>query len=404
LIRKLLAWLLTLVVTLLSLALLAVGAAAGYLAWELGRPLDPDAAPVRFKVERGRSLLATSRELERQGLLRHSWTFRVLNRLARERAAVQAGLFELSAARSPAQLFQDLRFGRPILRSITIIEGLTLPEIARTLQAETEGHIQAAEALALMQDPALAKELGVEQQNLEGYLLPETYLVPYDMPVRQLLGLMVQSHFKALPANYREREAELGLTHHQLVTLASLVEAETPLDEEKTRVAEVFYKRHAKGMRLQCDPTTVYGVEDHKPPITRKDLERDHPYNTYLYPGLPPGPINNPGRQALVASLEPADEGNYYFVALADGSRGHHFSKTLQEHNRAVARYRQRIRVQRAEQQRERAGQARRGQPAPAAGQGTGPTAPTGPGEAPAAPPPEGAPPTPAAGSGMPPS
>lgn len=336
--------LLTLLVTGLALLLLAAAAGAGFLAWELSRPLQPGALVVEFHVERGKSLMAVAAELEEQRLLRHRWSFRLLNRLAADRAPVQAGTFGLSAARSPAELFWHLRYGQPILRQYTIPEGLTLVEISRVLEARSRGAFPAAETLGLLQDPQLAKKLGVAQPNLEGYLLPETYSFPDETPILKILTVMVESHFKALPEGYREREAALGLTHHQLVTLASLVEAETPLDEEKPLVAEVFYQRHKKGMRLQCDPTTVYGVEGFRPPVTKKDLERQHPYNTYLYAGLPPGPIDNPGRQALLASLAPASEGNLYFVARADGSRGHHFSKTLEEHNRAVALYRQRVR------------------------------------------------------------
>jgi UPF0755 protein len=339
--------LLTFLSVLAMLAMLAAGAACGYLAWELSRPLQSGAAAVEFQVERGKTLLGVAKQLETQKLLRHDWTFRVLNRLAADRAPVQAGVFALSAARSPAELFWHLRYGQPVLRLITIIEGAQIAEIAPLLSAYTKGASKPEEVLALLRDPEFARSLGVPQQNLEGYLLPETYSFPDQTPVRRIVEVMVESHFKALPPDYQQREAALGLNHHQLVTLASLVEAETPLDEEKPLVSEVFYQRHKKGMRLQCDPTTVYGIRDVPPPITKADLERDHPYNTYRRAGLPPGPINNPGRQALLAALAPANAGNLYFVAKADGSRGHAFSKSLNEHNRAVAVYRNRIRAQR---------------------------------------------------------
>lgn len=326
----------------LMLMLLGVAGGSAYLAWELSRPLEPGAAAVEFKIERGKSLAAVAAELKERGLLRHVWTFRLLHRLAADRATVQAGVFEVSAADSPAELFDRLRFGQPVLRRVTLPEGLTLVEISRLIEAQTGGLIRAQEALALMRDPEFARGLGVPQDHLEGYLLPETYSFPDETDARKMLGVMVQSHFRALPPDWRQKEAALGLDHHQLVTLASLVEAETPLDEEKPLVAEVFYQRHKKGMRLQCDPTAVYGVEGFRPPITKKDLERRHPYNTYLYAGLPPGPINSPGRLALLAALAPASRGYLYFVARGDGSRGHFFSRTLGEHNQAVAVYRRR--------------------------------------------------------------
>lgn len=334
---------LTLLVTLVMLFMLAGASAAGYVAWELGRPLQPGDPSREFKVAKGKSLSAVAEELQQQGFLRHDWTFRVLHRLSVDKAPIQAGTFAISAARSPSDIFRHLRFGQPVLRQYTIREGLTLVEIGRTLEADSKGALHAEELLALTHDKELARSLGVDQPTLEGYLLPETYSFPDETPLRKIVEVMVQGHFKALPADYAQREAALGLTHHQLVTLASLVEAETPRPDEKAMVAEVFYQRHKKGMLLQCDPTTVYGVTDFQPPITKKDLQREHAYNTYLHPGLPPGPINNPGKQALLAALAPASEGNLYFVARADGSRGHFFSKTLSEHNRSVAIYRKRL-------------------------------------------------------------
>ena len=334
---------LALLVTLVMLFMLAGASAAGYVAWELGRPFRPGDPTLEFKVARGKSLGAVADELRQQGFLRHDWTLRILHRLSVDKAPIQAGTFAISAARSPADIFSHLRFGQPVLRQYTIREGLTLLEIGRTLEADSKGALRADEFNALTHDQELARALGVDQPHLEGYLLPETYSFPDETPLRKIVEVMVQGHFKALPPDYAQREAALGLTHHQLVTLASLVEAETPRPDEKTMVAEVFYQRHKKGMLLQCDPTTVYGVTDFQPPITKKDLQRQHPYNTYLYPGLPPGPINNPGKQALVAALAPAAVGNLYFVARADGSRGHYFSKTLSEHNRSVAVYRKRL-------------------------------------------------------------
>jgi len=333
----------TVFVTLLMLSLLTGAAWAGYVAWVLGSPLHPGDPVREFRVARGKSLSAVAEELEQQGFIRYGWTFKVLQRLAIESASIQAGTFAISAARSPSEVFRQLRFGQPVLRQYTVREGLTLTEIGRGLEADSKGALRADEFQTLTHDAEFAKSLGVEQPSLEGYLLPETYSFPDETPLRKIIEVMVQGHFKALPPDYAQREAALGLTHHQLVTLASLVEAETPRPDEKPLVAEVFYQRQKKGMLLQCDPTTVYGVPDFQPPITKKDLQREHPYNTYLHPGLPPGPINNPGKQALLAALAPANEGNLYFVARADGSRGHFFSKTLNEHNRSVAVYRQRL-------------------------------------------------------------
>ncbi len=324
------------------LILLAGGIGGAFLSRELTAPLRPDAKPEELEVARGWTGTRVARELERRQILRYGWTLKILSRLSWDRGAIQAGVFELSASMSPVELFQRLRHGKTVLRPYTVPEGLTMHQVARLLAKEGLGGED--EFLGLFQDPQLARNLGVPQKNLEGYLLPETYHFPDGVSARKVVETMVQQHLKSLPPDYREQEKKLGLTHHQLVTLASLVEAETPLDEEKPLVAEVFYTRHKLKRRLQCDPTTVYGIRGFKPPILKRHLKLDHPYNTYIYPGLPPGPIGNPGEQALLASLAPAHEKNFYFVAKGDGSRGHTFSKTLKQHNRAARLYRKRLR------------------------------------------------------------
>jgi UPF0755 protein len=195
--------------------------------------------------------------------------------------------------------------------------------------------------LHLCRDREFMQKLGITADSLEGYLFPETYtLVRGEVDERSLLTTMVHRFFtvwQGLP-----KPEELPLRRHQLVTLASIVEKETSDPAERAVIAGVFYNRLRKNMRLQSDPTTIYGLEHFDGNLTRADLQQETPYNTYVISGLPPGPICNPGRAALEAALHPAEVPYYYFVSKNDGT--HHFSRNLQEHNRAVYRYQKRKR------------------------------------------------------------
>ncbi|MCX7634539.1 MAG: endolytic transglycosylase MltG, partial [Syntrophales bacterium] len=191
--------------------------------------------------------------------------------------------------------------------------------------------------LTLAHDRRFLAALGIKAASAEGYLFPETYRLDRSMTERDIIRVMVRQFWKELTPEMMRRAAEMGMSVHQWVTLASLIGRETGFKGEKPLISAVFHNRLKRGMRLQCDPTVTYNLENFNGVIRRAHLLKDHPYNTYRIPGLPPGPIGNPGRDSLWAALYPAAVNYLYFVAAGDGS--HNFSATLSEHRRAVAKY-----------------------------------------------------------------
>lgn len=239
--------------------------------------------------------------------------------------AIKAGEYAFEGRPSPRDVLMQMVEGRIVLRRITVPEGLTSQEVA--------GLIGSAAAL----------EGDVGAPPLEGTVLPETYTYQYGDTRASILSQMTRAMRETVHRLWAERAADLPFDRpEEAVILASIVEKETAIPAERARIAAVFVNRLRRGMRLQSDPTVVYGLTEGAGPLgrglTRADLETDHPYNTYRIAGLPPGPICNPGRDSLVAVLDPARTEELYFVA--DGTGGHVFARTLEEHNRNVARWR----------------------------------------------------------------
>jgi UPF0755 protein len=194
--------------------------------------------------------------------------------------------------------------------------------------------------LRVASDRVLLASLGIDGPSVEGYLFPDTYQFVRGMKVEEILGRMVQRMRGKLTPEIVARAQARRLTVHQLLTLASIIEREAAIQEEQRLIAAVFLNRLQLDMPLQADPTVQYAVGKERRALTRGDLQTDHPFNTYRYPGLPPGPIASPGMGAIEAALDPAPVKYLYFVAVSADGRRHHFSKTVEEHNAAVARYR----------------------------------------------------------------
>jgi UPF0755 protein len=286
--------------------------------------------------------LGTSRRqiairLEQAGVIRHGWMFLLYVTWLRPGPHLQAGEYTLRTTMSPAQIADILRRGKGARHVLTIPEGLTVRDIAILVAAKGLGERQAIVNLA--HDKAFITSLGLTVPSLEGYLFPETYHVPPGISARDLLTLMVRT----LQANYTEdimaRGRDLGLSQHEVLTLASLIEKEAKHDEERPLIAAVYHNRLQQGMRLQCDPTVIYALGEYfDGNLHKADLSLDSPYNTYRYAGLPPGPIASPGRRALAAAVAPAPVDYLYFVARQQDGR-HQFSRTLPEHDAAVQKY-----------------------------------------------------------------
>jgi UPF0755 protein len=247
----------------------------------------------------------------------------------------KAGEYEFTRAMPTAEILRKLVDGDYKKRFIVVPEGFTVRKIAARLAAE--GLVEEKEFLRLAGDRKLLSDLNVPAASAEGFLFPDTYIFYRGLEANRILKEMVTQFYARVPKEMIAEAGAQGFTLVQWVTLASIIEKETGLKSEMPLVAAVFRNRLQKKMPLQSDPTVIYGIEDFDGNLTRRHLERQNPYNSYLNRGLPPGPICSPGLDALQAALNPAPVKYLYFVSRNDGS--HHFSETLPEHNRAVRKY-----------------------------------------------------------------
>ncbi|MBI5966451.1 MAG: endolytic transglycosylase MltG [Deltaproteobacteria bacterium] len=278
-----------------------------------------------------------SRILEENGIVRDRRSFYLLGRLEEAVPRVKAGEYEFHTGMTPGAVLAKLVRGEVIKYPITIPEGFNIFQVGEVLeQAKVCGK---KFFLEKTRDRAFIASLGLDAESLEGYLFPDTYNLPKGFGEEQVIHQMV-SRFKTVYASLAARAEHLGLNRKEVVILASMIEKEAKDDQERRLISAVFHNRLHRGMALQSDPTAVYGVRRGKAAserITKQDLQRRTPHNTYHISGLPKGPIANPGLKSLKAALYPADVNYLYFVSKNDGT--HYFSRTLEEHNRAVNRY-----------------------------------------------------------------
>ncbi|WP_459914312.1 endolytic transglycosylase MltG [Desulfocicer niacini] len=320
---------------LLMMCTITTLAGFSYIRHFADTPLTSRGSTRLITISRGSVLKQISDTLYRNHLIKNSLLFQVFVRLQKKAGVIKAGEYELSAAMSPAHVLDILSRGKVKRHRITLPEGFTVAEVAR--QLEIAGLGSQADFMALAHDPAFCKSLEIATDNLEGYLFPDTYFFEKNTPEKAILTTMVKRFQAVFIPEWRTRATQRGLSIHQVVTLASIIEKETGTPEERPLISSVFHNRLKRNMRLQSDPTVIYGITDFNGNLTRRDLKTPTPYNTYVIKGLPPGPIANPGRQAMEAALFPADSRFYFFVSKNDTT--HHFSATLREHNRAVGKY-----------------------------------------------------------------
>ncbi|MCZ7555254.1 MAG: endolytic transglycosylase MltG [Bacteroidia bacterium] len=288
-------------------------------------------------IPRGSTLGSIADSLAANDVLRDRYVFMLMARLSSSASRLQSGYYKFPESASAADILAILVAGsHQAAVRVTIREGLTIRRIAAVLAKEAG--FDAEDVIALSRDRDFIDSLGLDVRQLEGYLLPDTYDIRFDATPRQVLARMAAAMRRQFTAEFLARMDERGLSVHQVLTMASLVEGETRLAEERARVAGVYYNRLRRGMLLQADPTVQYIIPDGPRRLLYSDLAINSPYNTYMYRGLPPGPVNNPGVGAIRAALWPEEHGFYYFVA--DGSGGHTFSRNYEEHLKAVAVYR----------------------------------------------------------------
>jgi UPF0755 protein len=323
---------------LVLLGVAALAGAAGWVAYALLTPYQGFASPGVFvDIPRGTAVRGIARLLEEHGVVRSRVAFELLCRW-RGRAP-QAGEYRFTRAMRPAEVFETLAAGRIYVQTVVVPEGLTLMEIAELF--ERVGLATRDSFLAAARDAAPVRDLAPEARSLEGFLFPATYDFPRRVTPQEIVAAMVRRFrevWEEFPADGRNPH---GRPAFDIVTLASLIERETSVAEERPVVAGVFYNRLRRGIALQCDPTVIYALQlanRYRGTLTTHDLEFDSPYNTYRHRGLPPGPIASPGAAALRAALFPSRVDYLYFVSNTQG--GHFFSTTLAEHTANVARYR----------------------------------------------------------------
>ncbi len=328
---------------LASIAILGI-VVAGLLGWQAYRfvktPAGADSTQIVFSVDKGQSLGEVARRLEQEGLITNSKKFRIYARFKALGGKIRVGEYALRRDMPPGEILKILASGRSIEYVVTVSEGLNRFEIASIV--ERVGIGKRDEFLRATQDREFIRQtLGDDLPTLEGYLFPETYYVTRASGVRGLVRQMVLKFNEQFARVPQANSEATPLTKHQLVTLASIIEKETGAPEERPLISSVFHNRLRKGMRLQTDPTVIYGMwlksGNWNRNISRQDLVNPTPYNTYVIPALPPGPIANAGFESLLSAARPAKSEFLFFVSKNDGT--HIFSKEYSQHRAAVGTF-----------------------------------------------------------------
>jgi UPF0755 protein len=321
--------------SLLIWLLLPPVAALAWLAWFANTrvALPPDG--MEFGLPAGSSLKAASRLLVRDGVLAEPYTFTWLGRLLGKANSIKAGNYSLQGEMTALDLLEKIARGDVSISAVTLVEGWNFRQIRQTLDA----HPAVRHDSRLLSDTEILEALGIAGTSAEGLFFPETYHIDSGASDIYLLRRAYALMQKELNSAWEKRDPQLPYADpYQALIMASIIEKETGVPAERPLIAAVFVNRLKIGMRLQTDPTVIYGLGyGFDGNLRRNDLLEDGPYNTYTRAGLPPTPIAMPGREAIRAALSPAKSPALYFVAKGDGS--HHFSNSLEEHNRAVARY-----------------------------------------------------------------
>jgi peptidoglycan lytic transglycosylase G len=294
---------------------------------------------VVVEIPKGVSLSQVGKILEDRGIISSRLVFKLVAMIRGEQRKIQAGEYLLETGSDAGNVLDQLISGKTRSFPITVPEGYTQFQVAALF--EQLGLMQRSDFLNLAGDKKFLKAQGIGGPSLEGYLFPDTYFLKSSerKDGKALVSRMIKRFHEVYDKHVRPTAKQYGWDTHRVVTLASLIEKEAKATEHAL-VSSVFHNRLRKNWKLQSDPTVIYGIKPMGAKITRKDLKRKHPYNTYENPGLPPGPIANPGKASLIAAVKPAPSDYFYFVAKNDGT--HHFSKSLKEHNRNVDLYQRR--------------------------------------------------------------
>jgi len=299
------------------------------------QPASPPEA-VKLEIEPGSSAWEISKKLQEHGIISDYATFMVVAVVTGKFSHLQAGTYVFEGVHYPLDIMGILFQGKTLRYKITVPEGSDIFDIADIVAAT--GLISKETFIHIATSKDSAQFFGIEAPSLEGYLYPDTYFLAANMTPLEIMAKMINrfKHIYALEIQQKYQNPDFSLL--EIITLASIIEKEAAKPDEKPIISSVFHNRLKKNMKLQSDPTAIYGIDNFDRDILHKDLERDSPYNTYRYKGLPPGPICNPGKDSIAAAIRPKQTSYLYFVSKGD--RTHAFSKTLREHNRVILIYR----------------------------------------------------------------
>ncbi|MBI3580823.1 MAG: endolytic transglycosylase MltG [Nitrospinae bacterium] len=318
------------------LLLLGLAVALIFLFGRLTAPASPTSRMVAVEIKAGMRTSKIAAALEEKGAIRSRLAFTILAKLTGKSDKLKAGEYEIDASNDAAVILERIATGKSVLHQITVPEGLTLVQTARLLASR--GICDEASVLGAARKPALLAAFGIPGRDAEGYLMPETYAFRKDAPADEVVRKMIALFFARTKPLADKYQPSSKMSLHSVVTLASIIEKEGAGPEEFRTISAVFHNRLRLNMPLQADPTVIYANPNYDGNIHKKDLSLDSPYNTYKYRGLPPGPIANPSLRAIEAAYDPLEADYLYFVAMGTGM-GHHFSTTLEEHNKAVRKY-----------------------------------------------------------------
>lgn len=317
---------------LLKISVALVSIVISYILIQLYVPSDIGVEQLEVQIPEGSTFRQALEVLYDNNLIRDKNIFLLIGRLTSKDKGIKAGFYEFSGRMSPWDVYQKLLSGKIIEHDITLLEGETIFDLAVKLHDKKIISKQAFEQIAV--DKAILSKFKIDAPSLEGYLYPDTYKIPKGASIETILKLMINRMRAEFDEKLRKRAEELGLSENQVLTLASIIEREATVDEERAIISAVYHNRLKHRMPLQADPTAVYGVKSYKTKIYLKDLQTKTAYNTYVIKGLPPGPISAPSKKSIIAALYPADVNYLYFVAVGNGY--HKFSRTYQEHLKTI--------------------------------------------------------------------
>lgn len=305
-----------------------------FIDW-VDQPLGETPETLFVDVKTGQGFDNIVQTLNNHGIPVDLLKFKLLARINGYDKQIKAGEYSFNKNISPRKLLQMLTEGQVNLYRLTIPEGFNIVQIGALV--EEKGFCSAEDFLNALNDRFLRENLNIPATGFEGYLFPDTYHFPKKAQPPLIISTMVKRFWSVFTVQWQKRAQEIGFSVHEIVTLASIIEKETGEAAERPIISSVFHNRLKKGMRLETDPTVIYGIKNFDGNLTRKHLNTPTPYNTYRIKGLPPGPISSPGQKALEAALYPAETKYLFFVAKKD--RTHHFSTNIRAHNRAVRKY-----------------------------------------------------------------